>query len=136
MAASASHLDLSCAPCVLYGIQYFDPVFSASFSGREISDGTSKANSQECDVVVDVVSRLLHGGLLMSEIGIVTPYGSQVPPPFYKLLHRMSIYSRKGKMWGRMALILDLPWCDARLAGADAAGQARVRPQGHRVPEC
>ena len=46
--------------------------------GYERSDGTSKCNDAEVRVVVDVVYRLLRENMHASEIGIVTPYGSQV----------------------------------------------------------
>ena len=44
----------------------------------ESTEGTSKFNTAEVRVVTDVVRRLLNAGLPMREIGIVTPYGSQV----------------------------------------------------------
>lgn len=63
------------------GVDWPRPGFPVMFipsHGQERSDGTSKTNSAEVEIVADVVSRLLAGGLKMSDIGIVTGYGSQV----------------------------------------------------------
>lgn len=56
----------------------FPVMFIPMDHAMESTEGTSKFNTAEVRVVTDVVRRLLNAGLPMREIGIVTPYGSQV----------------------------------------------------------
>ena len=44
----------------------------------EATEGASKYNTAEVEVVVGVVNQLLAGGLAREEIGVITPYGAQV----------------------------------------------------------
>lgn len=64
------------------GISWPRPDFPVMFlpvdHARERSEGTSKINDAEVRVIGSLVERLLLAGLPMNEIGIVTPYGSQV----------------------------------------------------------
>ena len=57
----------------------FPVMFITADGARETSaDATSKENSVEANIVMDVVQRLVRAGLALDEIGVVTPYGAQV----------------------------------------------------------
>ena len=55
---------------------------------EEGSDGSSKYNDGEVSIVVGLVQQLLGAGLPREEIGVVTPYGSQVRRLRGQLGHR------------------------------------------------
>jgi hypothetical protein len=66
----------------------FPVMFIGSESGQESSDGSSKYNDAEVAIVVDLVQQLLASGMSKHEIGVVTPYGSQVRRLRNQLGHR------------------------------------------------
>jgi regulator of nonsense transcripts 1 len=66
----------------------FPVMFISSDRGSEVSDGSSKYNDEEVSIVCDVVQQLLGAGLPREQIGVVTPYGSQVRRLRGRLGHR------------------------------------------------
>ncbi|KAG0149650.1 hypothetical protein CROQUDRAFT_39662 [Cronartium quercuum f. sp. fusiforme G11] len=54
---------------------------------RESKMGTLVQNGTEADLVVQIVTALLHGGVPASEIGVITPYRQQIKLLVYLLEH-------------------------------------------------
>jgi superfamily I DNA and/or RNA helicase len=63
------------------GFRWPQPEFPVAFlhvEGREQSEGQSKSNQAETQMVIQVCNELIQGGLEPSTIGVVTPYSGQV----------------------------------------------------------
>ena len=66
--------------------QVLDPAQRALFldtdsaAARETGQGSAMVNTAEADVVVDMASTFLRCGMQQQDIGIMSPYRSQVLP--------------------------------------------------------
>ena len=58
-------------------VRFYDTA-GASFDEEPEPEGSSRRNPQEADLVIKKVNELIEGGMLPSQIGVITPYAAQV----------------------------------------------------------